>query len=100
MKKKKNLKLKKNLPLIEPIYIGDYKWPSAYEALKGLCVYSFFWSKQRSGGSAYVVPEFIKDVLKGMYDDDIKPLSAIKKKEELRQIKDISFLDILRLPFN
>lgn len=95
----RKIKIKKNLPIenVDSIYIGDYQWPNAFDALKGF--YLYFHYRERSDiKSATVHPSFIKDVVSGIYDDHdaVKMLETAECKNALQAVACTSFNALVR----
>lgn len=101
MKKKSKLKLnyRKIHRQNETVYIGNYKWPNAYAALKGYFVYCICCHRNPAKASPEVDISFVKDVVSGVYDNAFNELKSIvehPQKEELVAINCTSFNDLLR----
>lgn len=97
--KKKNLKLKKVIPRkkIEDIYIGDYPWPNAHVALKGLFVFCYYRAKHKVK-SVHVTRDFIRDICSGTYDDmdALRPILNHPQKNELEAIDCTTFNALIK----
>lgn len=95
----KKIKVKKHMARekFTPVYIGDYQWPSALDALKGFILY-FHHIKKSELKSSEVHPSFIKDVVSGAYDDHhtVEFLVGCNNSKELQNVSNTSFNALMK----